>query len=97
MRYIHINLVTKVLINNKQRVTKMDTKKILLISLIAVAILASVSAVSAGWFGPDTIECKQFSIEIPEGYHKSSEWTDNLFDDFLYIWVMMTTIKLIEI
>ena len=34
----------------------MNLKKVLIISLIAVAIVASVSAVSAGWFGDDAFQ-----------------------------------------
>lgn len=49
----------------------MDIKKIVLISLIVVAIVASVSVVSAGLFGPPTAECELFGIEIPEDYDTS--------------------------
>lgn len=43
--------------------------------LIGVLILAlSVTTVSAGLFGPDTIENKYFSIEIPDGYYKPNSW-----------------------
>lgn len=47
-------------------------KKIVLISLI-VAIVASVGAVSAGWFGPDTVECEEFSVEVPEMFKDGGE------------------------
>lgn len=62
-------------------------KKLLI--LICIFLFLSTSTVNAGWFGPDTIECPQFSIEIPEGYYKSPEWQDNdniIFTDSLYLW-----------
>jgi len=62
--------------------------KKLIILLSIFLMLLSVTSVSAwGLFGDDSrIECEQFSMEIPEGYHQSSEWTDNFFEDFIYVW-----------
>ena len=46
----------------------MDIKKMLLISIIAVAIMVSVSAVSAGWFdfGGDDDKAKNVTVDIIE-------------------------------
>lgn len=51
----------------------MNIKRILLITLISVAIIASVSVVSAGLFGPDTVECEEFSVEVPEMFKDGGE------------------------
>lgn len=47
-------------------------------------ILLSISSVGAGLFGPETAECKQFSIEIPEGYGKSDGYMNNN-ENFFYL------------
>lgn len=60
--------------------------KKLFILITALILFLSVSSVGAGLFGPDTVESKQFSIEIPEGYEESGEWSNNLFQDFVYVW-----------
>ena len=60
-----------------------------LIILISIILFLSITTVAAGLFGPDTIECPKFSIEIPENYYKSPEWYDNdntIFSDSLYLW-----------
>lgn len=60
----------------------MDIKKIVLISLIVVAIVASVSAVSAGWFdsNDDTnadIKTHEFNYVDKVSYNISDELTNN--------------------
>ncbi|MBR0371297.1 MAG: hypothetical protein IJH63_11340 [Methanobrevibacter sp.] len=38
-------------------------------------IFLSVSSVGAGLFGPNTISCEQFSIEIPDGFEITDGWS----------------------
>ena len=49
-------------------------KEYILITIIILFL--SVSAVSAGLFGPSTIECDKFSIDIPSGFHTTEGWED---------------------
>ena len=56
----------KLLIDNNNGAIKMDMKKVLLISLIAVAILASVSAVTAGFLDGLAGEPQDNVVELDE-------------------------------
>lgn len=48
-----------------------------LIILISILILfLSVTTASAGFFGFGTIECEQFSIDIPSGFSETEGWID---------------------
>ena len=64
-------------------------KKLILTTILLLLLFLSMSAVNAFlFFGDGTymIECEQSSIEVPDNYTKSPEWTDNQFDNYIYIW-----------
>lgn len=50
----------------------MNMKKILLVSLILLAILSSIAVVSAGWLD-GMVECDSFKFKQPDGYSGSGE------------------------
>lgn len=45
-----------------------------IIVLFILCMFLSVSNVSAGLFGADTLECNYFLIEIPEGFYIPERW-----------------------
>lgn len=61
--------------------------KKLFILIGIVLLFLSVSTVNAVLFWPDTIECEQFSIEIPSGFSETEGWADHLEkpQDYVYV------------
>ena len=55
-------------------------KLLLLISVLFIFL--SISTVCAGLFGPETAECKKFSIEVPDGYFKSDGYSPSYESGF---------------
>lgn len=55
--------------------------KKLFVAISILIIFLSVATVTAGLFGPDTIECQQFSIEVPSGFQITDGWEDNHIND----------------
>ena len=48
----------------------------ILIILFFVIVTLSITDVTAGLFGPDTIDCEEFSVEIPEGWEIPSGYQE---------------------
>ncbi|MBE6504468.1 MAG: hypothetical protein E7Z73_01810 [Methanobrevibacter millerae] len=57
-------------------------KKLFILITVLILVL-SVSSVSAGLFGPPTAECKQYSIEIPDGYGTTEAYNPHNSENYL--------------